>query len=183
MRSTALIFFFTITILAIPALGSAQTQLDFMLGVEPKYHDLTLADIKSTDTFYLSDKNKVRLIGLQGLELSKLREPLERDRFGFVVKEDTNPTINIEERARKFLWELLKGKTLRLEFDVNRSVDSELRTPAYVFIVEDNTFVNALILRQGYADLQIRPPNTKYEEALREAYLEARENFRGIHNK
>jgi endonuclease YncB( thermonuclease family) len=47
-------------------------------------------------------------------------------------------------------------------------------------LLDNELFVNAEILRQGFAFLQIRPPNTKYSKELREAYTEARLEKRGL---
>ncbi len=43
-----------------------------------------------------------------------------------------------------------------------------------------NDFLNAEILRQGFANLSIRPPNMKFAKELREAYREARAEKRGL---
>jgi len=66
-----------------------------------------------------------------------------------------------------------------LEFDVERK-SGDYKTLAYVFLAKDNIFVNAEILRQGYAYLQIIPPNTRYVELFKEAYREARLERRGL---
>ena len=80
------------------------------------------------------------------------------------------------------MLDLLDQKRVRLEFDDDKK-DDELNTLAYVFLKDENTFINAEILRQGYAQLQVRPPNTKYKQELRSAYKEAREQFRGVHGQ
>jgi len=43
------------------------------------------------------------------------------------------------------------------------------------------TFVNAEILRQGYANLSFDPRLRKYNDKLQKAYREAREEKRGLH--
>ncbi|MDI6606193.1 MAG: thermonuclease family protein, partial [Candidatus Omnitrophota bacterium] len=53
------------------------------------------------------------------------------------------------------------------------------RLLAYVYL-EDGTFVNAQILKQGYASLMTIPPNVKYAELFLKLYREARENRRGL---
>jgi len=137
-----------------------------------------VAKVLSADTILLDNDEKIRLIGLKAPKAPKPVD-VERDEYGIVI-EKVSLTKTLEERTFEFAKDLLEGKDVRLEFDVDKK-DREFHTCAYVFLVEDNTFVNAEILRQGYSNLSLTPPNLKYQDELRAAYQEARKEHRGIH--
>lgn len=143
------------------------------------YNDVIVKKILSTDTLILqSEKNeRVQLIGLRAPETPKKKTTAERD--SNVPKEPVDPMTSIEEQALEFAKDLLEGRHVRLEFDVERNSENHA-TLAYVFLLNDNTFANAEILRHGFAHLSVRPPNTKYADELRVAYKEAQTEKRGL---
>ena len=110
------------------------------------------------DTFGLS----VRLIGVDTPETRFPGKPPEP--FG--------------KEASRLLRKILAGTTLRLEFDQD-AVDEYGRLLAYVFL-PDETFLNALLVCEGYACVSTRPPNTKYADLFRQLEKEAREAQRGL---
>ena len=85
----------------------------------------------------------------------------------------------MEEQAVMYAQSLLEGKKVKLEYDV-QTLDGQNRRQVYVFL-PDQRMANTELLRQGFVDLKIRPPNVKYADAFREAYREARTEKRGIH--
>jgi len=162
----------------------AQSRIDLLLGGNPnKYKDIIVQEVIGTDTIIIEKYSKrgerIKLIGLKSPEIVMPEEEPERDDFGFRIKKKFDPATPVEERAYAFVSDLLLKKEIRLEFDRERKNDKN-QTVAYIFLKEDNTFVNAEILRQGFANLHIRPPNLKYQEELREAYKEARKEKRGL---
>lgn len=76
--------------------------------------------------------------------------------------------------------ELSTGDRIRLEYDWERR-DKYGRTLAYVYL-EDGTFLNAEIIRQGYGFAYTRFP-FKYLEEFRKLEQEARETGRGLWGK
>lgn len=158
---------------------SAQSNFELIFGSAARYQDVVVREVISTNTIILNQGERVRLIGLKAPAAPDEREEIERDKFGFVVRKEGEPAIPLEEKALAFAKALLEGKRVRLEFDSERK-DDDYTTLAYVFLLKDDTFVNTEILRQGFADLAIRPPNTKYAQQLRSAYREAREEKRGL---
>jgi len=161
------------------------SNFDFFFKNTEEYKDVVVESILSADTLRLKGKvgekgETVKLIGLRAPKAPKKKtEDIKRDQFGFVKKEPVSPLTPIEERAFKFAQDLLKNQHVRLEFDANKKTEDHA-TLAYVFLLEEDLFVNAEILRHGYAHLSIRPPNTKYAKELREAYREARAEQRGL---
>ena len=160
----------------------AQSEIQFLLKNNKKYQDVLVKKILKINTVVLQNDEVIRLIGLKGLETKRKHVETKRDSYGFVIEEPLPPTTSIEEQALKFIRELLENQHVRLEFDASPR-DDDFTTLAYVFLPKKDgqeIFVNEEILRQGFANLSIRPPNTKYEKKLRAAYQEAREQKRGL---
>jgi len=72
---------------------------------------------------------------------------------------------------------LVKGKVVRLEYDVGKT-DKYGRTLAYVY--EGDIFVNAELVRNGYAVIATFPPNVKYAKTFLALQGEARKQNRGL---
>jgi micrococcal nuclease len=106
-------------------------------------------------------KLKVRLIGVDTPETKDPRKPVQY--FG--------------KEATAFTQRLVEGKRVRLEYDQQR-VDKYGRTLAYVYL-DDGTFVNAEIIRQGYGFAYTRFP-FRYLEQFRQWERDARESGRGL---
>ena len=104
---------------------------------------------------------KVRLIGVDTPETVHPSKPVEY--FG--------------KEASEFTRKNVEGKRVRLEYDWQNR-DKYGRLLAYVYI-EDGTFLNAEIIRQGYGFAYTRYP-FKYLEDFREYEREARGNNRGL---
>ncbi len=123
--------------------------------------------ISDGDTFWIyngtEEGEKIRLIGIDAPESKNVFKKKQ----GYYGKE-----------AKEFLTNLLKGKRVRLEYDVDRT-DQYGRTLAYVYL-QDGTFVNADLVRNGYAMVMTVPPNVKFADELVKLQQEARENNRGL---
>jgi|GEM_PF-498272 len=113
------------------------------------------------DTIELVDGTKIRYIGIDTPETVHPSRPVE-----FMGKE-----------ASDFNKNLVEGKCVRLEYDVQRT-DKSGRTLAYVFL--DSIFVNAELVKLGYAQTLTVPPDVQYEETFLKLQREAREDQRGL---
>lgn len=114
------------------------------------------------DTFILENGERVRLIGVDAPETVHPQKPVEY--FG--------------KEASDYAKRMLEGKKVRLELDVQER-DRYGRLLAYVYL-EDGTFFNAELVRQGFAQVATYPPNVKYVELFIKMQKEARENKRGM---
>ncbi len=72
----------------------------------------------------------------------------------------------------------IEDKPVRLEYDVQKK-DPYGRTLAYVYL-DDGTFVNAVIIKAGYARVMASPPNVKYQELFVKLEKDARDQKRGL---
>lgn len=118
------------------------------------------------DTVALVGGEKVRYIGVDTPELQhhpkKKAQPYARE-------------------ATEFNRRLVEGKKVRLEMDVERR-DKYNRLLAYVYL-EDGRFVNAELLKEGYAQLLTIPPNVRYVDLFTGLQKQARDAKRGLWGK
>lgn len=119
------------------------------------------------DTFWIDDGSrsglKIRLIGVDA--------PESRN----TGRKETAP---YGKEASEYLKKLLTGKRVRLEYDVART-DRYGRTLAYVYL-ENGIFVNAELVRNGYALVMTIPPNVKYQDMFIRLSRKARTRGRGL---
>jgi micrococcal nuclease len=113
------------------------------------------------DTIQLESGETVRYIGIDAPELYTKESGAE-----FFSKE-----------AARFNKKLVFLKKVKLEFDSEKE-DSHGRMLAYVFV--KNTFVNAELVRQGYAKVMVKPPNTKYKDVLLAQQQKAIDEDKGL---
>ncbi len=116
------------------------------------------------DTIVLSDKRKVRYIGINTPEIGRDKIPAE-----CYAKESAN--INSQ---------LVSGQEIEMEKDISE-VDKYGRLLRYVW--ENNVFINEFLVRQGYAKLETIPPDTRYNLLFKSAEIEAHESGRGLWGK
>jgi len=114
------------------------------------------------DTFVLTGGERVRLIGIDTPETVHPKKPVEP--FG--------------PEASSFTKKMLEGRDVRLEFDVQER-DKYGRLLAYVYL-EDGTFVNAELVKSGFAVILTIPPNVKHAGMFLDLQREAREHGRGL---
>jgi micrococcal nuclease len=130
----------------------------------------TVKQVADADTIVLENGERVRLIGIKAPEIKYAA---------------TKTGAEMGKEAAAFARKLVEGKRVKLEFDqssVNGNhKDSRKRTLAYVFLA-DGTFLNAELLKQGYA-FTIPGLVHKYGEEFRRLEREARENKRGLWGK
>jgi micrococcal nuclease len=128
---------------------------------------MNVIKIVDGDTFWADDGSskgiKVRLIGVDAPESRNTGRKLKAY-FG--------------EQSKLYLAELIENKKVRLEYDVEKK-DRYGRTLAYVYL-EDETFVNADLVKNGFAMVMTVPPNVKYAEDFVKLQRKARKNRRGL---
>ena len=128
---------------------------------------LLVTKVVDGDTFWADDGTskglKIRLIGIDAPESRKTF----KKEVGYFGKE-----------AKTYLTNLLSEKSVRLEYDLNR-IDQYGRTLAYVYL-KDGTFVNAELVKNGFAMTLTIPPNVKFADEFAKLQEEARENNLGL---
>jgi micrococcal nuclease len=108
-------------------------------------------------------EEKVRLIGVDTPETVKPGTPVQC--FG--------------KKASAFTHHLLDGRRVRLVQDAEAR-DRYGRLLAYVYRADDGLFVNAELVRRGYAVTLTIPPNVRYAERFRDLAAKARDAGRGL---
>jgi endonuclease YncB( thermonuclease family) len=101
--------------------------------------------------------------------------------IGIDTPETKHPSKPVEwmgPEATEANKELVAGKEVWLVKDVSET-DQYGRLLRYVYLV-DGTFVNAELVKEGYAQASSYPPDVKHSELFAELQTEARENERGL---
>jgi len=147
-------------------------------GSNYDYSNALVLRVVDGDTLVLDNHEKVRLIGIDTPEIhdsDKLNRDVERS------GQDAASIKHLGKLSYDFTRKLVEGKRVRLEFDAER-FDRYKRILAYVYL-EDGTFVNAEIVKQGYASLLTFPPNVRYADLFLGLYKQARDDRRGLWGK
>jgi micrococcal nuclease len=150
-------------------------KISIPFGKGHNYADILVTRVVDGDTLQLESGERVRLIGIDTPEMHE-SDKLYRDslRSG----QDARTIKAMGKKAYEFTRSLLEGKRVSLEFDVEK-YDRYERLLAYVYL-KDGTFVNAEIVKQGYASLMTFPPNVKYADLFLKLFREARQEGRGL---
>lgn len=131
---------------------------------------LAVKKVVDGDTFWVDNGTqkgiKVRLIGIDAPESRNVF----KKRVGYYGKE-----------SKLYLTQLIQGKQVKLVSDVD-SLDRYGRTLAYAFL-KDGKFINAELVKEGYAMTMTIPPNVRYAEKFVSLQREARNNNKGLWNK
>ena len=160
-------------------LSRAQTNLEFFFGASRPDQDVLVEKVLSVDKLRLENGKIVKLIGIRPNAYRRKREKKERDPYGFVMEGEVDTEIPFEQTALDFVVDLVEGKKVRLEFDREKK-DEEYASLAYVFLSENNLFVNVEIIKEGYAELRLDGVNTKYNDQLLAAYNSAQKEKKGL---
>ncbi len=126
--------------------------------------DTTVDRVVDGDTLIVAGGHRIRLIGVDTPETKDPRRPVQC--FG--------------NEASSFLTGLLpRGTGIRLVGDAEAR-DVFDRTLAYAYRLPDGLFVNADLLRQGFARLLTIPPNVAHADEFVVLAQQAREGGRGL---
>jgi micrococcal nuclease len=128
------------------------------------------------DTFLLSNGERVRLLGIdtpEKYESKKLDKDVE------ATKQDKKTIKKLGQLASDYVKNFVEGKKVYLEKEPNYDdKDRYGRLLRWVYL-EDGTFINGKIIKDGYAQVYEKFPVSKLEE-LRKNQKDARENKRGL---
>lgn len=128
---------------------------------------LPVTKIVDGDTFWVDNGTekglKIRFIGIDAPESRRM---FNRE-IGYYGKE-----------AKLYLTELLNNKKVKLVSDID-PLDQYGRTLSYVYL-EDGTFVNAELIKNGFAVLMTVPPNVAFADYFAKLQKQARLNKRGL---
>ncbi|MFC1703855.1 thermonuclease family protein [Candidatus Omnitrophota bacterium] len=174
---------------------------------ESIYDRITVTRVIDADTLELENGEHVRLIGIDAPEIIPNEKAFNKAKK---TGQDIETIVKNGKAVQRFIKSLVEEKEVQLEFDVERR-DSYSRLLAYVWyeicpeshskdmdIPEnfqtgyrkniqgyDGTFVflNATIIKSGYALPFISGPNVKYASFLEKLHEEAEQKNRGLWSK
>ena len=139
------------------------------------YNNILVIRAVDGDTLVLENNERVRLIGI---DTPEMHESSKLNRDGQRLGQDVETIKQLGRRSYEVMKKLVQGKRVRLEFDLERR-DKYKRLLAYVYL-PDGTFLNAEMVKQGYASLMTYPPNVKYADLFLKLYQQARQDQRGL---
>lgn len=137
---------------------------------------LVVKRVVDGDTFELSNGERVRLLGI---DTPEKYESKKLDRDVEATGQDKKTIKKLGKLASEYVKNFVEGKKVILEREPNYDdKDRYGRLLRWVYL-EDGTFVNGKIVRDGYAQVYEKFPVSKLDE-LRKYQKEARENNRGL---
>jgi micrococcal nuclease len=131
----------------------------------PDRTEAQVVDVVDGDTIKVSISGRLYRVRYIGIDAPETRHP-------------EKPVEWMGPEASAANERLVGDKTVYLEKDVSET-DQYGRLLRYVYLA-DGTFVNAALVRQGYAVASSYPPDLKHQDVLRQAEREAREAGRGL---
>ena len=117
------------------------------------------------DTFIVIFNGKDERVRLIGIDTPESVHPNEEKNTEF------------GEEVSKFSKQMLTGKQVGLEFDVQQR-DKYGRLLAYAYV--DGQMYNKMLLEKGYAKIATYPPNVKYVDDFTNIQKQARQNKVGL---
>jgi micrococcal nuclease len=134
-----------------------------------------VTSITDGDTVRLEGyKESFRLIGIDTPESSRNNRAKD---IAARTGQDLETIVQQGKQAEAFTKKLLEGRTVRIEWDVQRT-DRYQRNLAYLWL--DGKMANLEIVRAGYADPLTIAPNVRYADKFVQAAREVREAGRGL---
>lgn len=128
------------------------------------------------DTFVLSDKSRVRLLGIDAPEMSA-SDKMDRDSERSAQDKETIKALG--KASARHLKEMIEGKRVLLTKENNyEDKDRYGRLLRYAYL-EDGTFINGKMVEDGYAQV-FRTYDVSRKNELLELEKDARENERGL---
>jgi micrococcal nuclease len=123
----------------------------------------TVARVVDGDTIVLGSGERIRYIGMDTPESVKPGTPVQC----------------FAKAASHENAQLVEGRRVRLRYDAERQ-DRYGRTLAYVYRASDGLFVNAELVRRGYARQLTIPPNVAHASLFGRLATQARRHGRGL---
>jgi micrococcal nuclease len=147
-----------------PTTGPPATAVPSTGGELPPGEDSTVEKVIDGDTIVVAGGVRVRLIGVDTPETKDPRKAVQC--FGVEASNHTGQLLSA-------------GTKVRLVYDVEHK-DRFGRSLAYVYRFTDGLFVNAALVRDGYAQVGTFPPNVAHTDEFVALQRQARDAGRGL---
>jgi micrococcal nuclease len=161
--------------------------------IDPVYQEeVFVTKVIDGDTIELETGEHVRLIGIDTPE-SRKNEKAKRDSLR--TQTDLDKIVKMGKEAKSILNKIVYHKKVRIEFDITqrdkygrllayiylyRSQVEDTTKPSNYYLIGDEIFVNASMVKLGYASPMTIAPNVKYAGLFKELFSQARNNNQGL---
>ena len=135
----------------------------------------TVWRVYSGNILRLAEDEKVVLLGVDVPSSEINRKIYNEARRTGLKMEDLRAA---GRQAMKYMRTLAQGKRVWVEFDKEQR-DSYKRLLGYVYL-DDGTFLNAELIKAGYARAVSMQPNEKYKDLFAKLEDEAKQNKKGL---
>ncbi len=169
-KSKSILFSFFLILIFAASVYSADTNIN-----PPGENIFTVWRVYNADLLRLAEDEKLVLAGIDSPEYF-----LNRKQY----KDAGRTRIDLKKmrwagkQAHKFTKNLVQGKRITVE-NADPARDSRKRLVGYAYL-QDGTFVNAELVKAGYARVADRPGQGEHHAELLNFQEEARKNNRGL---
>jgi len=143
---------------------------------EDAYQNIKVVEVLRGDTVRLENGELLHLIGVSAPECKKTNKRYGDSKMTGIPESVLEVMGN---EVIQFTRNLIENKYICVEFDVEQR-DQYGTLMGYVFLPEEDVFVNAEIIRQGYTSGIITSPNDRYKSMFMKLYTEAKQRSEGI---
>lgn len=139
----------------------------------------TVIKVIDGDTYKINFNGKAESVRLIGIDTPESRANIKAKKDARKSGESVKEITALGKQATQYVKSLIKpGDKIKIEFDV-QDRDRYGRILGYVYL-ENGTFLNEKIIKDGYAQVMTVPPNVKYQDKFLAAQQNARSNNRGL---
>ena len=172
------IFIYFIIFAWMPSVVFAIDDASDLIHSSNKQEEALVLKVIASDFIVLENGQRIKLLGIDSFGPPPRRKIIYDEKGRPLENQPVEPTISLQEQAIAYAQNLMEGKKVKLEYDLE-SRDEKGNKIAYVYLT-DGLMANIELLRQGFVRLRIRPPNVKHEDLFKKAYQEARKEQRGF---
>jgi len=160
--------------------ASVAIRLEKTWSPSSEYNDILVDRVISGNTLKLRNGQILQLVGVYTPEVQKTNKMFVDVRATGIQMEVLTA---MGSEAREFTKDLVAGKRVRVEFDKQpKGFYGVLQ--GYVYILNDEeTFVNAEIIKNGYSHLLDTSPNVRYKSLFDQLHKQAQEKSKGLWKK
>jgi len=150
---------------------------EIFFGQEKDYYNIYVSEVINGSTIRLENGQILKFIGIDTPKNSRTSK-LKTDAQKTGIHEEV--LLLMGQEAAKFTRQLLEGKYIRVEFD-KQKFNNYGMIEGYVYLLPEDIFVNAEIIKKGYAALLSNiEENSKYKSFFEKLHQKSLQQSKGV---